>query len=131
MKTLTNTEKAEIEAVTAAYAASLKTHPTKGKYEFNAKQSNFSSVVNFSSDIADFGSPSGVYASDDFATFNRKAREFSSLMEIKRLTLAASVKNSIKQYLTSRNETIKRNRERKAEQKNEKKNNNVSRPFWY
>ncbi len=95
------------------------------------EQSNFSAVASFSADIADAGNPSGVYDSDDFATFNQKAKEHTAFNDIKRLTLVHSVKDSIKQYILQRNSVIKANKDKAKLKQKAKENNNVSRPFWY
>jgi hypothetical protein len=77
------------------------------------------------------GNPSGVYDSDDFATFNIKAKQHTAFNDIKRLTVVHSVKDSIKQYLLSRNSVIKANRAKKAERDAQKKDKFVSHPGWF
>jgi hypothetical protein len=94
------------------------------------EQSNFSSV-NFSADIADMGNPGGVYDSDDFATFNQKAKEKAAFDDIKRLTVVHSVKDSIKKFLLQRNSVTAANRAKKAERDAQKKDNFVSHPGWF
>ncbi len=93
---------------------------------------NFSSVANFAAACDEIGNPDAIYDADwDFATFNQKAKEHTAFNDIKRLTLAHSVKDSIKQYLLQRNSVIKANKEKAKLKEKEKENNNVSRPFWY
>lgn len=105
----------------------------KTRFEQSGDSSNVAGVARVAgfSDIADFGNPDGVYPSDDFATFNKKAREFSSIMEIKRLVLADSVKDSIKQYILQRQSVIAANKAKQKEKEKAKQNPNVSKPFWY
>jgi hypothetical protein len=95
------------------------------------EQSNFSAVAAFSADIADCGNESGVYDSDDFATFNVKAKEFTAFNDIKRLTVVHRVKDSIKTYLLQRNEVIKANKDKAKLKEKEKENRFVSHPNWY
>lgn len=119
IRNLTPQEKAEIQAITDVHAASLKTHPTKGKYDFKAKQSNFSSVANFSSDYSDFGSFDGIYDGEDTAEYNAKAREVASMSDIRRLTLAHSIKSNLQEWILKKNNIVKRNRAAKAERQKE------------
>jgi hypothetical protein len=95
------------------------------------EQSNFSAVAGFSADIADCGNESGVYDSDDFATFNQKAKEHTAFNDIKRLTLVHSVKESIKKYLLQRNSVIKANKDKAKLKQKAKENKHVSHPNWY
>ncbi len=99
--------------------------------ELKKRFQNQSNFADFSADIADAGNPSGVYDSDDFATFNQKAKEHTAFNDIKRLTLVHSVKDSIKQYILQRNSVIKANKDKAKLKQKAKENNNVSRPFWY
>jgi hypothetical protein len=99
--------------------------------ELKKRFQNQSNFADFSADIADAGNPSGVYDSDDFATFNQKAKEYTAFNDIKRLTLVHSVKDSIKKYLLQRNEVIKANKAKKAERDAQKKDNFVSHPGWF
>jgi beta-lactamase class D len=95
------------------------------------EQSNFSAVASFSADIADCGNESGVYDSDDFATFNSKAKQHTAFNDIKRLTLVHSVKDSVKTYLLQRNEVIKANKDKAKLKQKGKENKHVSHPNWY
>ncbi len=95
------------------------------------EQSNFSAVARFSADIADCGNESGVYDSDDFATFNQKAKEFTAIQNIKRLTLIHSVKDSVRQYILQSNSVRAANRAKKAERDAQKKDKFVSHPGWF
>lgn len=90
---------------------------------------NFSSV-NFSAEIADFGSPEGIYECD-FATFNSLAKEKTAFDDIKRLTVVHSVKDSIKKFLLQRNSVTAANRAKKAERDAQKKDKFVSHPGWF
>jgi hypothetical protein len=101
------------------------------KTQFDKQSGNFSSV-NFSADIADCGNEfGGVYDSDDFATFNQKAKEHTAFNDIKRLTVVHLVKESIKKFLLQRNSVIKANKAKKAERDAQKKDNFVSHPNWF
>ncbi len=95
------------------------------------EQSNFSAVAAFSADIADCGNESGVYDSDDFATFNQKAKEKAAFDNLRLITARHSVRDSIKQYLLQRNEVIKANKAKKAERDAQKKDNFLSHPGWF
>lgn len=95
------------------------------------EQSNFSAVAAFSADIADCGNESGVYDSDDFATFNQKAKEFTAFQAIKRIVAVSNVRESVKQYALQRNEIILRNRAKKAERDAQKKDKFLSHPGWF
>ncbi len=116
-----------------AYVCSAPDSATKQKRiaELKQKFQSQSNFANFSADIADLGNPSGVYDSDDFATFNIKAKQHTAFNDIKRLTVVHSVKDSIKQYLLSRNSVIKANRAKKAERDAQKKDKFVSHPGWF
>ena len=87
-------------------------------------QSNFSSV-NFSAEIADFGSPEGIYECD-FATFNNLAKEKAAFDNIRRLTVVHSVKDSIKKFLLQRNSVVAANRAKAKEKEIQKKDKFVS-----
>jgi hypothetical protein len=90
-------------------------------------QSNF---ANFSADIADLGNPSGVYDSDDFATFNQKAKEKTAFDNLRLITARHNVRDSVRVYALQRNESI-RAANKIAEAKKAKQKSNVSKPFWY
>ena len=90
---------------------------------------NFSSV-NFSSEIADMGSPDGIYECD-FATFNNLAKEKAAFDNIRRLTVVHSVKDSIKKFLLQRNSVVAANRAKAKEKEIQKKDKFVSHPSWY
>jgi hypothetical protein len=94
------------------------------------EQSNFSAVAGFSADIADCGNELGVYDSDDFATFNQKAKEHTAFNDIKRLTVKHNVRDSIREYILKSNAVRKANKAKKQSEK-AKENNNVSKPFWF
>lgn len=93
-------------------------------------ESQFSSIK-FSAAVV--GNPETAFFDDcaDFAAFNKKAKTEAALNDIRRLTVAHSVADSIKRYVTSRNAVTKRNRERQKEKEKTKEKSNVSRPFWY
>jgi hypothetical protein len=116
---------AYVNAATDAATKQKRIAELKQKFE---SQSNF---ANFSADIADMGNPSGVYDSDDFATFNQKAKEKAAFDDIKRLTVVHRVKDSIKTYLLQRNEVIKANKDKAKLKEKEKQNKHVSHPNWY
>ncbi len=90
-------------------------------------QSNF---ANFSADISDLGNPSGVYDSDDFATFNQKAKEKTAFDNLRLITARHNVRDSARAYALQRNESI-RAANKIAEAKKAKQKSNVSKPFWY
>ena len=78
---------------------------------------NFSSV-RFSADVSDVGNEEFSFMNDvefNFAAYNRAAKQQAAFSQLKKLTLVHSVKDSIKQYLTSRNSVIKANKKKKAE----------------
>lgn len=114
MKTLTNAEKADIQALTDAYAASVKTHPTKGKHDFKGSETE-SNFANFSADIADFGSFDGIYDGNDIAEYNAKAKEVAAMSQIRKLTLAHSIQANLKEWILKKNNISKRNRAAKLE----------------
>jgi hypothetical protein len=116
---------AYVNAATDAADKQKRIAELKKRFE---SQSNF---ANFSADIADLGNPSGVYDSDDFATFNQKAKEKAAFDDIKRLTVVHRVKDSIKTYLLQRNEVIKANKDKAKLKEKEKENRFVSHPNWY
>jgi hypothetical protein len=116
-----------------AYVCSAPDSATKQKRiaELKQKFQSQSDFAKFSADIADLGNPSGVYDSDDFATFNQKAKEKAAFDDIKRLTLVHSVKDSVKTYLLQRNSVIKANKDKAKLKEKEKENKHVSHPNWY
>ncbi len=99
--------------------------------ELKKRFQNQSNFADFSADIADAGNPSGVYDSDDFATFNQKAKEHTAFNDIKRLTVVHSVKDSIKKYLLQRNEVIAANKAKAKEKELQKKDKFVSHPNFF
>jgi hypothetical protein len=97
------------------------------KNKFQA-QSNF---TDFSADIADVGNPSGVCDSDDFATFNQKAKEKAAFDNLRVITARHNVRDSVRAYALQRNEIIKRNKAKKAEKEKQKKDKFVRHPGWF
>ncbi len=69
-------------------------------------QSDFANFTGFTD-----GNPDGV--NDD--AFGQPERTEQAIFDIKRLCIKHDVRDSVKQYLTSRNSVIKRNKQRKAE----------------
>lgn len=114
IKELTHAERQMIIEHTKQVAASMTTH-RKGRYEFKAKQPNFSGVANFSSDISDFGSFDGIYDGEDIAEYNAKAKEVAAMSQIRRLTLSSTIKDNLKQWILKSNNISKRNRAAKLE----------------
>ncbi len=94
------------------------------------EQSNFSAVASFSADIADAGNPSGVYDSDDFATFNQKAKEKTAFDNLRIITAKHNVRDSIREYILKSNAVRKANKAKKQAEK-VKENNSVSKPNWF
>jgi hypothetical protein len=94
------------------------------------EQSNFSAVASFSADIADAGNPSGVYDSDDFATFNQKAKEYTAFNNLRIITAKHNVRDSIREYILKSNAVRKANKAKKQAEK-AKENNSVSKPNWF
>jgi hypothetical protein len=94
------------------------------------EQSNFSAVASFSADIADCGNESGVYDSDDFATFNQKAKEKTAFDNLRIITAKHNVRDSIREYILKSNAVRKANKAKKQSEK-AKENNSVSKPFWF
>jgi hypothetical protein len=90
----------EIQAITDAHAASLK---TRNQPAATATDS-------------DFGQPE---------------RTESCFNDLRRLTVVHSVKDSIKQFLTSRNDSIRKQKDKQKEKEKVIQNNHVSHPFWF
>lgn len=107
MRDATELEKIEAQAMCDAVARSMKTR--KKSDADGADALTFSGEVNFSdnrpADEAEF----------NFDDYNKKAKADTAIFSIKRLVARSGVADSVKQFLTQRNEVIKRNKERKAE----------------
>jgi hypothetical protein len=76
------------------------------KRKFLEQKSAFADFTGFTD-----GNPDGV--NDD--AFGQPERTEQAIFDIKRLCIKHDVRDSTKQYLTSRNSVIKRNKQRKAE----------------
>ncbi len=95
---------------------------------------NFSTAANFSAACDEGGNPDAIHDADwDFATFSAKAREVTAFQRIKTIVAIAnsSVRDNAKQYALQRNEIVKRNKAKKAEQDKQKKDKFVSHPNFY
>jgi hypothetical protein len=103
MRTLTELERIEAQAMTDAYAAQLKTRKTD-----EADGANF-----------------------NFDDFNKQAKAETAIFTIKQLVARSGVQESIKRFLTQRNEAIKKTKEKQKEKEKEKQNKFVSHPNWY
>jgi hypothetical protein len=106
MRTLTELERIEAQAMTDAYAKQLKTR--KAEQADGASALTFSGQVNFSGgDEADF----------NFDDFNKQAKAETALFTIKRLVARSQsgVQDSIKKYILQRNSTIAANKKKKEE----------------
>jgi len=95
---------------------------------------NFSGVANFSNSgyCEDNGNESGIY--DDcstFAEYSAKAKEVSSFARIKSIVANNNVAASVRAYALQRNETVKKNKAKKAERDAQKRDKFVSHPSWY
>ena len=99
MRQLTLEEKKEIEALTQAYAAKCKTHPTKGKYVFGSSPKTFSGSGQAS--FSDTGNDSGLLP--ELA----KEREEAAFNDIRRLTIKEAIKTSLTGYIEKRNGQIR------------------------
>ncbi len=71
------------------------------------------------------------FSSDDKADFFAPEKQETSINDIKIECAKFSVRDSIKRYLTQRNDIIKRNRERQKEKEKAQENKHISHPFWY
>ena len=113
---LTAAERQEIIEHTKRFAATMKTH-CNGRYEFKAKQPNFSSV-NFSADIEDVGNEEFSFMNDaefNFAAYNQAAKQQAAFSQLKKLTLTHSIKDNLKEWILKKNNISKRNRAAKLE----------------
>ena len=131
LKELTHAERLEIIEHTKRFAASMKTH-RNGRYEFKAKQPNFSSV-NFSADIEDVGNEEFSFMNDaqfNFADYNKAAKANFGLAEVKNIVARHNVRDSVRAYALQRNEIIKRNKAKKAEKDKLAKDKFVSHPSY-
>ncbi len=96
------------------------------------RSGNFSTAANFSAACDEGGNPEAIPDADwDFATFNQKAREVTAFESIKRIVAVSNVRDNAKQYALQRNEIVKRNKAKKAEQDKQKKSKFVSHPNFY
>jgi type III secretory pathway lipoprotein EscJ len=126
LKPLDQWELAQVQIMTNQFARSLKTRKPKTDDESaNQVGLTFSGEVNFS----DTGNKPKDFA--DFAEHQKAAKAETALFEIKRLTLAHSVKDSIKKFLLQRNSVTAANRAKKAEREKQKKDSFVSHPSWF
>jgi hypothetical protein len=98
--------------------------------ELKKRFQNQSNFADFSADIADAGNPSGVYDSDDFATFNSKAKQHTAFNNLRIITAKHNVRDSIREYILKSNAVRKANKAKKQAEK-AKENNSVSKPFWF
>ncbi len=124
MRTLTELERIEAQAMCDAVARQMKTRKTE--QADGASALTFSGQVNFSdtrNDKADF----------NFDDFNKKAKAETALFTIKRLVARSQsgVQASIKKFLLQRNSVIAANKAKQKEKEKEKQNNHVSHPNWY
>lgn len=108
MKALTAEERQTIIEHTKRIAATMKTHH-KGRYDFKAKQPNFSSFA--LSAVEDDGATDGVY-DDDFLLPERRE---SALMDIKRHLIRADIAETTGNYIKRQNSIRERNRQRVAD----------------
>lgn len=100
--------------------------------EFSAE--NDSWVQKMGADVSDVGNEEFSFLNDtefDFAAFNRAAKAETGIQAIKRIVATHNVRESAKAHALRVNEVTRRNKARKAEADKEKKDNFVSRPFWY
>ncbi len=63
--------------------------------------------------------------------FGQPERTESCFNDLRRLTVVHSVKDSIKQFLTSRNDSIRKQKDKQKEKEKVIQNNHVSHPFWF
>ncbi len=113
MKDLTLAERQTVQRMTDEFAKTLK----KRKAATDEAELTFSGQVNFSA--------------DDKADFFAPEKQETSINDIKIECAKFSVRDSIKRYLTQRNDIIKRNRERQKEKEKAQENKHISHPFWY
>jgi hypothetical protein len=72
--------------------------------------------------------PAATATDSDFGQAERTEAAFN---DIKRLTVRHSVQDSIKQFLTSRNESIRKQKDKQKEKEKAEQNPMVSQPFWF
>jgi hypothetical protein len=127
LKPLDKWELAQCQVMTNQFAKSLKTRKKKTDEADGATDKaglTFSGQVNFSdtgNDKADF----------NFDDFNKQAKAETALFTIKSLVARSGVQESIKRFLTQRNEAIKKTKEKQKEKEKEKENKHISHPNWY
>ncbi len=102
MRTLTELERIEAQAMTDAYAKQLKTRKTE--------QADGASALTFSGQV-NFSGGDG----DDKADFFAPEKAETALFDIKRLVARSGVQESIKKFLLQRNSTIAANKKKKEE----------------
>jgi hypothetical protein len=120
LKPLDKWELAQCQVMTNQYAKSLKTRKKKTDESANQAGLTFSGQVNFS------GGDGG-----DEADFLAPEKAETALFDIKRLVARSGVQESIKKFLTQRNEVIKANKDKAKLKQKEKENKHVSHPNWY
>ncbi len=123
MRNLTELERIEAQAMCDAVARQMKTRKTE--QADGASALTFSGQVNFSDTWND------TKADFNFDDFNKQAKAETALFTIKRLVARSGVQESIKRFLTQRNEAIKKTKEKQKEKEKEKQNKFVSHPNWY
>ncbi len=121
LKPLDKWELAQCQVMTNQYAKSLKTRKPKTDEADKQAGLTFSGEVNFS----------GGDGGDDNADFLAPEKAETALFDIKRLVARSGVAESIKKFLTQRNEAIKKTKEKQKEKEKEKENKHVSHPNWY
>jgi hypothetical protein len=72
--------------------------------------------------------PAATATDSDFGQSERTEAAFNDL---RRITVIHSVQSSIKQFLTSRNESIRKQKEKQKEKEKAMQNPLVSKPFWF
>jgi hypothetical protein len=123
MRTLTELERIEAQAMCDAVARQMKTRKTE--QADGASALTFSGQVNFSDTRND------TKADFNFDDFNKEAKAETALFTIKRLVARSGVQESIKKYLLQRNSVIAANKAKQKEKEKEKQNKHVSHPNWY
>lgn len=115
MDEISEEDKKLAEQMAIEYAKRCKIHATKGKYDFgNPTKRTFSGSGSVTFSNSDTGNDADFFAPE-------KAE--AALSDIRNLTIRESVKQTIKQYLESRNKAIRSGRERAKK--------SISFPFQY
>lgn len=110
MNELSANERKRIEALTKEYAATLKAHPTKGKYIFNSPKDSNVSSINFSGGYVD-GNPEFSFLNDEIDNYP----QLDGVQKVRRIVENERAKQDAVSYADAKNAVVRRNRERVAD----------------